>query len=98
MNNDDKDDAKVELKYNTKDILQAAAVATLDDPYTRSFYPSTIPAVDGHTKPTILQQPHTQNLHPILLCSMLKLYLRKPTMLPCTQLQAIPPLVHNIQL
>ena len=76
MNNDDKDDAKVELKYNTKDILQAAATTTLDDPYTRSYYTSTIPAVDGHTKPTILQHPHIPNLHALLLWSMHKLYLR----------------------
>ena len=54
MNNDDKDDAKVELKYNTKDILQAAAVATLDDPYTRSSKAPTIPTVYSYTKPTIL--------------------------------------------
>ena len=42
MNNDDKDDFKVELKYNTKDILQAAATTTLDDPYTRSPKAHTI--------------------------------------------------------
>ena len=56
MNNDDKDDFKVELKYNTKDILQAAATTTLDDPYTRSPYTTQHfehQIIDTHLKCTL---------------------------------------------